>query len=229
MKGFEYYKVIKDNNYNINLKLIKRTTNYYQDKEESNIFASASYIRNLIENNENYNHYIPYDYKIIDIREAENKISTIINYQTASWNFKFELENINNNEEGIINYIINNGDFTSNYDVLLESLKNKKYTINRIRRVLLSILLKLPKGYNQENKYLRLLGITNKGRKHLSNLPKETKNIIFSTQKELSKLNNTKLNTILNFELASTKLYGLLTNNNDLYMNEFKLPMKEEK
>ena len=226
---YQYYKVIKDNNYNINLKLIKRTTNYYQDKEESNIFASASYIRNLIENNENYNHYIPYDYKIIDIREAENKISTIINYQTTSWNFKFELENINNNEEGIINYIINNGDFTSNYDVLLESLKNKKYTINRIRRVLLSILLKLPKGYNQENEYLRLLGITNKGRKHLSNLPKETKNIIFSTQKELSKLNNTKLNTILNFELASTKLYGLLTNNNDLYMNEFKLPMKEEK
>lgn len=226
---YQYYKVIKDNNYNINLKLIKRTTSYYQEIEESNIYASASYIRNLIENNGDFKKFLPYNYQIIDMREAENKFSTLINYQTLSWNTKQELKNINNNDEGIINYIINNGDFTKDYKNLIESLKNKRYTINRIRRVLLSILLKLPKGYNQESSYLRLLGITSRGKKHLSSLPKDTKNKIFSTQKELIKLNNERLNSILNFELASTKLYGLLTNNNNLYLNEFKLPIKEEK
>ena len=225
---YQYYKVIKDNNYNINLKLIKRTTNYYQTTSTSSIYASASYIRDLVKNKEDFSKFIPYNYKILPLREAEIKLSTIINFQSILHHTPEDLDKVNNNDEGIINYIIKNGDFSSNYDTLLSSLKNKKYTINRIRRVLLSFILNIPKGYNKEDSYLRLLGMSHKGRNHVNKLPKEIKSNIFSTPKELEKLDNERHKTILNYELLSTKLYSLLSNDIDLYQNEFKLPIKKE-
>ena len=99
----------------VQLKLIKRTADYYQNKEQSNNYASASFIRNLIQNNLQYRKYLPYDYQIISLREAENKLLSIINYQTILNSYKNNYSIINNNDEGIINYIINNGDFTGNY------------------------------------------------------------------------------------------------------------------
>ena len=51
--------------------------------------------------------------------------------------------------------------------------------------------------------------------------------MIFSSPKEIEN-NNSIINQILNTELLATKLYANITNNSDLYLNEFKLPIRKE-
>ena len=52
--------------------------------------------------------------------------------------------------EGIDNYIINNGDFNSNYETFINNLSNKKYTKNRIQRAIFHLLLNTPNNYSYE-------------------------------------------------------------------------------
>jgi len=36
------------------------------------------------------------------------------------------------------------------------------------------------------------------------------------------------MNTILNTEIDATKLFGIITNNLEIYKNEYKLPIRKE-
>lgn len=218
---YQYYKVIKENNYNITLHLIKRTNDYYQQNDNNSNIASATYIRENINNLEKISNYIPYTPNFIDLEKTENEIMSLLRFQTITYPTNNPFSNINGNIEGIDNYIMKNGDFSLDYKHLLDSLKNKKYSLNRIRRVLISLLLKLPPI--EKLNYIRLLGLSKIGTKYLNKINKETKNLIFSSPNELK----TK-NILLEYEILSTKLYGILTKNYDLYLNEYKLPKKKE-
>ena len=226
--AFQYYRVIKDNNYKINLHLIKRTTDYYQKNETIEKVASASYIRELYLNQQKFNHFLPYKPNFIDITAFEKNLITIINFQMISYNDNKNTQNINGNTEGILNYIYQNGTFDDTYTTLINSLKNKRYSENRIRRTILSYILNIPKGLEKNNNYLRILGISNKGTNYLSSISKQTKQFIFANPNELKKNDNHFIQTIFSYELLSTKLYGLLTNNNNLYLKEYQLPLKKE-
>ena len=154
---------------------------------------------------------------------AKNNLFTVVKYKYL----------INNNinyidNEGITNYIINNGNFNNNFDELIDSLKNKKYTASRIRRTILQYILntQYDSSINYKN-YLRILGINKTGLKYLNTLPKETKNQLFSSPNEKNSLNN-NMNTILNTEIDATKLFGIITNNLEIYKNEYKLPIRKE-
>ena len=111
---------------------------------------------------------------------------------------------------------------------LADSLKNKKYTASRIRRTILQYILntQYDSSINYKN-YLRILGINKTGLKYLNTLPKETKNQLFSSPNEKNSLNN-NMNTILNTEINATKLFGIITNNLEIYKNEYKLPIRKE-
>ena len=226
--AFQYYKVIKDNNLPINLHLIKRTTDYYQKNQSLEKIASASYIRELYLKNEDFAQYLPYKPHFTDITAFENNLLNIINFQMLS-NFDPKMKaKINGNSEGILNYIINNGQFDSSFDHLINSLKNKRYSLNRIRRLLISYVLNLKQGYETNKNYLRILGLSNNGTSYLTTLPKDIRKQIFSNPNELKKINDDYIQMIFSYELSSTKLYGILSNNHNLSLKEYQLPIKKE-
>jgi hypothetical protein len=60
------------------------------------------------------------------------------------------------------------------------------------------------------------------GKKHISSLNKETKNKIITSFKNID-------NELVNIELKVTKLYGIITNNYDIYKQEYNIPFRKEK
>ena len=124
-----------------------------------------------------------------------------------------------------INYILKNYKNANSYEELLNYLANKRYSKSRINRSILYMLLDIKEFYH-DFIYLRLLGVNKNGLQYLNMLPKETKSIIFSSVKEI---NNTDLcYNILEIELLCTKLYSLITNNNDLIIKEYQLPIRKD-
>ena len=132
------------------------------------------------------------------------------------------MENILGISEGIENRIQASINKAKNYNELIELSITKRYPENKIKRILLNILFDVKKNdfKNNEIDYLRILGFNEKGNKLIKTLDKNIKNEIITS------LKNTN-NPISILELKVTKLYGLLINNDELYLKEFQVPIKK--
>ena len=217
--GIGYLKAIK--NTKIKPHIIKRIdNNYYDDNVNINKFNSATSIRNELRLNNDISSFIPnYNYDFYNPNDLENNLFKLLQYSLINIS---NYDNIKEVNEGIENRLINfiNSD---NYDSFINNVKSKRYSINKIKRLILYILLYIPKYY--ENKYcyyLRILGMNDNGKKHISSLNKETKNKIITSFKNID-------NELVNIELKVTKLYGIITNNYDIYKQEYNIPFRKEK
>lgn len=226
--AFQYYRTIQKLSLPITLHMIQRTTSFYDTSLDTTNFSSATNIRKLYQNKESYAQFLPYPYSFIDINQAEDTLFQFIQYQFLIYPSYFPNTSINGNSEGIMNYINERITTSENYSMLINQLKNKRYSSSRIRRVLLSSLIHIHKLTQKEFElcYLRLLGFTSNGKNYLSTLPKETKLKIFSSYTDAKE--HLDIQTLIQSELLATKLYGLLTKQSTLYLKEFKLPMKKE-
>lgn len=216
--AIQYLKTIKENALHITPHIIKRINSDYRDQTITSNIASATAIRHAINNKENFSNTLPKDsYELlINYVQAKENFLNIIKYN-------YQLNSTSNQDiEGLNNYISNNGDFTS-LEALQQSLKNKRYSINRINRQILYKLLNIDNNY-QYYPYVRILGINQKGLEYIKVLPKDTKELIFSGTKELKNANAITKDINL-VELKATKLYSIITNNELLNKKEQQLPI----
>lgn len=214
--GIGYLKAI--NNSNIKPHIIKRVDNNYFDKEINETkFNSATAIRLELKNNNLITNYIPnYEYNFYNPTILENNLYKLLQYKLIT---DINFNNIKGINEGIENRLISfiNED---NYDNFINKAITKRYPINKIKRLIIYILLDISKKYENNNDYyLRVLGMNDVGKKHISNLDKDTKKEIITSFKNIN-------NDLVNFELKATKLYGIITNNFDIYKEEFNIPYK---
>lgn len=204
--GISYIKAIKQNNYKIKYETIKRTNNYHST-EINNEISSATSIRNALKNKEDIStlvpnnslkyfnnlHFIEDYFSYLKYKILTDKDLSI--YQTVSEG----IENLMKKE------IIN----CNNYYELIEKLQSKRYTTNKIQRMLLHILVNFTKedaNGMKEITYIRLLGFSNYGRDYLNSIKKELDIPL------ISKINRTK-DKMLEYELETTKIYALPYNN----------------
>ena len=205
--ALSYIKEIIKNNYNIEVVNIKRTTTYHGKDIKDNI-TSASNIRKLYLEEKDISNLIPYNKNIL----YKISMNNYFNYLK----YKIIVENNNLNkyqtvDEGIENRIIKSLNISHNYDELIQNIKTKRYTYNKISRMLLHILTSFTKeeANNLSIEYIRLLGFSIKGKKYLNNIKKNIDvPIITRYKKEISK--------ILDIELRITNIYSLITNNNEI-------------
>lgn len=209
--GLSYVKEIIKNNYNITPITIKRIDNYHNSKVINNI-ASASYIRNRLYHNLDIKKYIP-NYDVNYIKNIN--INYFYNY--LKYNI---ISNINNLDkfldvdEGIENRIKKYINKSNNWEELVMNIKTKRYTYNRINRMLLHILTSFTKEENNNIKidYIKVLGFNNKGQSHLNKIKKDIK-IITNYKPNISLL--------LDIEYRITNIYSLILNN-DLILDEIR-------
>lgn len=106
---------------------------------------------------------------------------------------------------------------STSYDELIDSVKSKRYTYNRINRMLLHILVGFTKEMSKSMKeidYIRILGFNDKGRSYLNKVKKEVNLPILSRFKR-------NFSPILDFELKTTSIYGLINNDRNLIVEEY--------
>lgn len=217
--ALSYIKEIIKNNYPITPIAIKRTNNYHQDKlisnnqENTNNIISANLIRKLHRNNSDISSYIPnnvysYLYKNISINNAY----TLLKYKIIT-----EKEEINKYltvDEGIENRIIKYIKISNTWEELVNNIKTKRYTYNKINRMLIHILLGIKKEDNNQEIYLRILGFTQNGRSYLNKIKKNIQLPIYTNYKD-------NLSKVFDIEFKSTYIYSLIVNDPSLIKKEY--------
>ena len=200
--ALSYIKQIKEHKYNIKYFNIKRTTSYHGEEILGNI-TSASNIRKLYLNNKNINNLIPFNKNYLYKVSMDNYLN-ILKYKILSEDSK--INKYQTVDEGIESRIIKSINISNTYEELIKNIKTKRYTYNKISRMLLHILTSFTKeeASNITIDYIRVLGFTSKGKEYLNKIKKDIKvPLITGYKKNISK--------ILDIELRITKIYSLVT------------------
>lgn len=197
--ALSYIKQVKLINNNINVIGIKRTNDYHSKEITSNI-VNASLIREQFKNNLDISNYIPsYDTnKLYNV--SVNDFYPLLKYQI--------LNNINNLDkfltvdEGIDNRIKKYIKNSNNWNELVNNIKTKRYTYNKINRMLMHILFNLTKEESKDIviDYVRVLGFNSKGRSYLNKIKK-----------------NKDINIVTNYKDGISKLFDLENRVNNIY------------
>ena len=199
--AISYIKEIKRNNYNIKAVSIKRTNNYHGDKIEGQII-NASLIRTLFLNNEKISKYIPKNTKKYLYKNLSNEsYFQYLKYKIIS---EKDLSIYQTVEEGIENRIKKAILISNTWEELINNIKTKRYTYNKINRMLIHILTSFTKEDNKNITidYIRLLGFNNKGQKYLNKIKKELNIPIITNYKP-------NISKLLDIELKAISIYSL--------------------
>lgn len=210
--ALSYIKEIKSNNYQIKYENIKRTSSYHGIEINNNI-TSASNIRKLYQENKDIDNLIPYSKEQL-YKVDMNKFLPLLKYQIF-----LNQDNLNKYQtvdEGIEGRIIKYITKSSTYEELINNIKTKRYTYNKISRMLLHILISFTKeeAQNINIDYIRLLGFSPNGKHYLNKIKKELDvPLITGYKKNISK--------VLDIELRTTKIYTLIIGN-ELLLEEYR-------
>ena len=217
--ALSYIKEIKKQNANIRPVSIKRTNNFHS-LDLDNI-CSATSIRNAFIENKDISHSVPQEtfdklnkdyyllndyfkllkYKVI----SENNLNI---YQTVTEDLSIRLK------KEIYN--------SNSWEELVNNIKTKHYTYNRINRMLIHILCNFTKELANSFdgiEYIRVLGFSNKGRKYLNEIKKEVNLPIITT---LSKGNS----RMLDYEQLTSNIYYSIKNDNSYLKKEYQEKVK---
>ena len=211
--ALSYIKEIYSNNYNIDFLNIKRT-NSYHDIESNSDIVSASNIRYKINNNIDFKNQVPEDvYNLLINKSINNKYFEYLKYKIISLN---DLSIYLDVDEGLSSRIKSCIYNSNTLDELIKNIKSKRYTYNKISRMLNHILCsytKKEKKSTENLEYIRILGFNNNGKKYLNNIKKDL-NIDF-----LNKYDTCKYKS-LEIEKRVTGIYSLI--NEDINSEEIK-------
>lgn len=169
--GISYIKAIKKLNSNIKPITIKRTNNYHDNQDNSNI-VSASNIRTKLKNKEDITPYLPTISKNFLNNIDEDKFLTLLKFKILT---DKDLSIYLDVDEGIEYRILKYVNQSNSLDELIQNIKTKRYTYNKINRMLIHILIGLTKKdvKNAELNYIKILGFNKNGKNYLNKIRKE--------------------------------------------------------
>ena len=210
--ALSYIKEIIKNKYPITPVSIKRIGSYHA-KETTSSIANATLIRKKYTNNENIKKYIPNNEE-----KYLTKNLTLNNYFPYLKYKIIETPNLSiyqTVDEGIENRIKKEIIKSNNWEELVLNIKTKRYTYNKINRMLIHILTSFTKEEAQNLKidYIKVLGFNEKGQKYLNKIKKEINIPIITSNKNIT-------SQLLNIEKRVESIYLLPIENNNKKQNK---------
>ena len=212
--GISYLKSIKINKYNIKPLTIKRTNNYLDTSSNEEII-SATNIRNKIKNNIEINNYVPNITLNFIENISLNDFFKTIKYKIIS---EHDLSIYLDVDEGIDNRLKKVINECNSLDELIEKTKSKRYTYNKIRRMLIHILI----GFTKEDNnnlvfdYIKILGFNNNGKKYLNKIKKDINVPITPLKDSLT----------YKYELKTAAIYDLVSQEKNIEFETSNKPIK---
>ena len=198
--GISYIKAINKINKNIDVITIKRTNDYH-DLKSNDTIISAKNIRNKFNNNEDISKYTPSNNLINIDYDLYFKILTSNNLD--------KYLDVNEGIENRLKKYINDSNSLEEY---INLIKTKRYSYNKISRMLIHIFLGIKKENNKEYNSTRIIGFNTRGKEYISNLNKE-----FKLDSDIRTL-----------EYNISILYDTLTNTNSSIFELKNIPIKKD-
>jgi len=219
--AISYLQALDKLNYEVNPVLIKRVGNEYYDEDVTGKISSATALRNLLMKGEDITNYTPeVNYQYLNPVISDNNLLLILRYlfNINDIDYFKDIFGVSEGIENRINSFINK---VSTYEELIKHIQTKRYSKNRIKRLLLHIILNVSKEYeNKYHSYLRILAMNQKGINYINTLDKEVKEKIVTSFKNED-------NYLINLELKASKLYGVINEKPMIFLQEFKVPYIE--
>lgn len=213
--GISYIKAIKQLNSKIIPLTIQRTNDYHDTKSSSNI-VSASNIRNKFNNNENIDEYLPQNTisKLININDDD--IFDLLKFKILT---DKDLSIYLDVDEGLEYRLLKFINQAQSLDEFIYLIKTKRYTYNKINRMLTHILIGLTKEDNKKSKldYIKILGFNKNGQEYLRKIKKD---ITLPTTP-------LKDSIILKYELLASYVYMKLTKQETYNFDLKNIPIKK--
>lgn len=201
--GLCYTKEILKQKASIEPITIKRTNEYHNLKLNSHI-TSASSIRKALRDKKDVKEYVPeitYKYLQNTLHFKENYFH-LLKYKILS-----DINNLNKYQtvdEGIENKIKKVIVNATSLEDLINEIKSKRYTYNRIMRMLIHILTSFTKEearLKNNIEYIRILGFNNNGKEYLNKIKKDISIPIISKYSKI-------YDKLLSLELRITSIYA---------------------
>ena len=167
--GISYIKAINKINNKIDVITIKRTNDYHDTKSNETII-SAKNIRTKFINNENISKYTPIYNKLNNINY--DLYFKILKYKILTNNNLDEYIDVNEGIENRLKKYIYEANSLEEY---INLIKTKRYSYNKINRMLLHIFLDIKKIDNKDYNSIKILGFNKKGKEYISKQNKEFK------------------------------------------------------
>lgn len=205
--GISYIKAIKATNSKIIPETIKRT-NSYHDKTSTESIISAANIREKIKRKNDITKYLPQN--VITYIKMPKDYFNLIKYKILT---EKDLSIYLTVDEGIEHRLKKAVLNSNSIEELVEQVKTKRYTYNKINRMLIHILIGLTKEDNQKANldYIKVLGFNKKGQQYLNKIKK---NIDIP-------LTINRNSIIYKYELTAAFIYDMLCGS-DIYQFEVK-------
>ena len=213
--GITYIKTILQKNYKIKPETIKRTNDYH-NKNLTGTISSATSIRENINNLEDIKKVVPINtYNALQNNNHHNleDYYNLLKYKIITDD---NLEKYHLVTPDLATKLKKEIMLSSSYDDLIQRVKGKHVTYNKIARLLLQILCNYTKEEHKNNKeitYIRLLAFNENGKKYLNTYKKEI------TLPIISKITKEK-DSLLSLELKTTKIYTLPYQEKEVWQKE---------
>ncbi len=214
--ALEYMKSIDKLNSSTEILPIRRIASNYNSTDIEYVSHSASAIRKNIKSLNNFKDKIPklsyeylLDYAILD----DEKILQLLSYKLLVE--KSNMNDITGYENGLENLLQNNLD--SNYKNYFDNMKNKKYSTNRLKRLILNYILNIQKGtvddlIKSDIESVRVLGFNKK-----FNLSTINDNVnLYTINRDKKNLSEKYLN-LFEYDIKVSQLIYSIKNVNDFY------------
>ena len=219
--ALEYMRTMKKENLGIKPYIIKREISDYNEieiEEERKSIASASFIRGeMLKNNgnpENIRKFISEktyeilkrfyisdrtDDEQLEWKNLKNSMFKFLKYKLLM-ETKNEIIKIYDMNDEIYARIYRGVSKSKTYEVFLKEVKSRNFSIKRIERIVLNILLNITKeAVDFEMDYIRVLGFNQRGQEYLRQLKKKKKvyneksDVVEETEKYEKKNNDEKI------------------------------------
>ena len=166
--GLCYVKNLMDSS--VEVRTIKRTNDYLSLNLSGKVSSGTS-IREALRKGEDIKEYVPLDsYTYLNNVKFIDDYFDLIKYKIISEDIS-KYQSVDEGFENRIKKVINE---CENIDELVHKVKSKRYTYNRIRRMLVHILVGFTKKEASclKTEYIRVLGFNKKGRNYLNSIKK---------------------------------------------------------
>ena len=201
--ALSYIKEILKNKYDIELFNIKRTNDYHDNTSNDDIVSSSN-IRNKLLNNEDIIKQVPDNvYELLKNKNIKSKYFEQLKYKIIS---EDNLEKYLDVDEGLNKRIKDSINKSNSLDELILNIKTKRYTYNKISRMLNHILCSLTKEENNsinDLEYIRILGFSKNGQDYLNKIKKDFNYPILNSY-------DTSKYKILKIEKRVSDIYSLI-------------------
>lgn len=213
--GIEYIIAAKRLSWNVKFETVKRAGAQHDSKCEAK-FVSSSYLREALEAEyekakkylPNKTHHIYEDQNFGNIKRLENAVLAVLRQKE-----KADLQRLPDLSEGVENKLYEAIRKSATLDELYSGIKVKRYTLSRIRRLVLSAFLGIDdRFFLKPVPFLQILGMSQKGQALLKKIAKETSVPVILRAKDAENLSGDS-KAAFNIETKATDVYMLSLKN----------------